>query len=79
MKLAKILIPIAMAVFTVEAVPVYMEPIQAVEATPRKGVGNFLAKVKAGRLTGTAVRHALVKARPLCGDVSFALWGDRVS
>jgi len=34
---------------------------------------------KTGRLTGTAVRHALVKARPLCGDVSFALWGDRVS
>ena len=49
MNLARILIPAAMAAFTVEAAPVYKDPIPAVEATPRKGVGNFLAKVKAGK------------------------------
>jgi len=34
---------------------------------------------KAGRLTAPLVRNALEKARPECADVSFALWGDRIS
>ena len=32
-----------------------------------------------GRLDAPLVRRALENARPRCGDVSFALWGDRVS
>ena len=34
---------------------------------------------KTGRLTAPLVRRALAAARTRCGDVSFALWGDRVS
>ena len=34
---------------------------------------------KTGRLTAPMVRRALAAARPICKDVSFALWGDRVS
>ncbi len=34
---------------------------------------------KTGRLTSPLVRRALAAARPVCQDVSFALWGDRVS
>ena len=33
---------------------------------------------KVGRLTAPLVRKALAAARPCCGDVSFALWGDKV-
>ena len=33
---------------------------------------------RSGRLNATLVRRALENARPGCGDVSFALWGDRV-
>ena len=33
---------------------------------------------KSGRLKAPLVRRALVKARPHCADVSFALWGDRL-
>ena len=33
---------------------------------------------KTGRLTAPMIRRALMNARPHCGDVSFALWGDKV-
>lgn len=33
---------------------------------------------KTGRLTSPMIRRALEAARPHCGDVSFALWGDRI-
>ena len=33
---------------------------------------------KAGRLTSPHIRRALGAARPICADVSFALWGDRI-
>ena len=34
---------------------------------------------KTGRLNANLVRSALAAARPLCQDVSFALWGDRIT
>ena len=34
---------------------------------------------RTGRLTAPAIRRALDAARPLCADVSFALWGDRIA
>jgi len=49
MKLANIVLPAALAALAAHAAPVYKDPIPAVEATPRKGVGNFLEKVRAGK------------------------------
>lgn len=40
---------LALVAFGAVSTPVYRDPIPAVEVTPRKGVGNFLAKVKAGK------------------------------
>ena len=34
---------------------------------------------RTGRLTSPMIRNALAAARPECADVSFALWGDRIS
>ena len=34
---------------------------------------------KTGRLTAPLIKRALEAARPACSDVSFALWGDRIS
>ena len=47
---------------------------------PRRVVFGHLWELghSTGRLTAPGIRHALNRARPLCGDVSFALWGDRV-
>ena len=48
---------------------------------PKKLVFGHLWELghKTGRLTAPLVRRALVSARPHCGDVSFALWGNRVA
>ena len=47
---------------------------------PRRVVFGHLWELghSTGRLTAPGIRHALDRARPVCGDVSFALWGDRV-
>ena len=47
---------------------------------PKKVVFGHLWELghKTGRLTTPMVRNALAKAKPECGDVSVALWGERV-
>ena len=59
--------------------------IKVADAVRRVGAGKVVfghlweLGHKTGRLTSPMVRRALAAARPVCRDVSFALWGDRVS
>ncbi len=48
---------------------------------PRRIVFGHLWELghKTGRLDAPLIRNALGAARRKCGDVSFALWGDRIS
>jgi len=71
----RIIVAAAMAAFTVAAAPVYKDPIPAVEATPRKGVGNFLAKVRAGKPVTVAYLGGSITAQ---GDNKTAKGGWRV-
>lgn len=57
------------------AEPVYTKPVPAVEATPRQGIGNFLAKVRAGKPVTVAYLGGSITAQ---GDSRTGKGGWRV-
>lgn len=68
-------VPVFAAVCPLQAAPVYKDPVPAVEVTPRKGIGNFLEKVRAGKPVTVAYLGGSITAQ---GNDKTAKGGWRV-